>query len=47
MRFVAVKEEKSQASAGVFRARDLFLLVRTQHINGSRAGVRSAVRPSS
>jgi transposase len=36
MRFVAVKSEKQQASAAVFRARDLFVRQRTQFINALR-----------
>jgi transposase len=36
MRFVAVKSEESQASAAVFRARDLIVRQRTQTINALR-----------
>ncbi|HET6208489.1 MAG TPA: IS110 family transposase [Terracidiphilus sp.] len=36
MRFVAVKSERQQASAAVFRARDLFVRQRTQFINALR-----------
>lgn len=36
MRFVAVKSEQQQASAAVFRARDLFVRQRTQFINALR-----------
>lgn len=36
MRFVAVKSEQQQASAVVFRARDLFVRQRTQFINALR-----------
>lgn len=36
MRFVAVKSEERQASAAVFRARDLFVRQRTQTINALR-----------
>lgn len=36
MRFVAVKSEEQQASAAVFRARDLFVRQRTQFINALR-----------
>jgi transposase len=36
MRFVAVKDEESQASAAVFRARDLFVRQRTQLVNALR-----------
>jgi transposase len=36
MRFVAVKSEERQASAAVFRARDLFVRQRTQAINALR-----------
>src|SRR3954469_22761468 len=36
MRFVAVKSEESQASAAVFRARDLLVRQRTQLINALR-----------
>ena len=36
MRFVPVKSEKQQASAAVFRARDLFVRQRTQFINALR-----------
>jgi transposase len=36
MRFVAIKSEEQQASALVFRARDLFVRQRTQTINALR-----------
>jgi transposase len=36
MRFVSVKSEQQQASAAVFRARDLFVRQRTQFINALR-----------
>ena len=36
MRFVTVKSERQQASAAVFRARDLFVRQRTQFINALR-----------
>src|SRR5207244_4146853 len=36
MRFVPVKSEQQQASAAVFRARDLFVRQRTQFINALR-----------
>lgn len=35
MRFVAIKSEEQQASALVFRTRDLLVRQRTQTINGS------------
>ncbi len=36
MRFVAVKSAKAQASAAIFRTRDLLVRQRTQHINAIR-----------
>src|SRR5437868_13127233 len=36
MRFVAVKTEAAQASAAIFRTRDLLVRQRTQHINAVR-----------
>jgi transposase len=36
MRFVAVKSEAAQASAAIFRTRDLLVRQRTQHINALR-----------
>lgn len=36
MRFVAVKTAKAQASAAIFRTRDLLVRQRTQHINAVR-----------
>ena len=37
MRFVAVKSEAAQASAAIFRTRDLLVRQRTQHINAVRS----------
>ena len=36
MRFVAVKSAEAQASAAIFRTRDLLVRQRTQHINAIR-----------